>query len=60
MDDIKNYNPAEAETLDSREVAEMVGKQHKHLRNKTKNRSYTGNNSIQNQCLQPVCTTDCI
>lgn len=31
MDDIKNYNPAEAETLDSREVAEMVGKQHKHL-----------------------------
>lgn len=29
MDDIKNYNPAEAETLDSREVAEMVGKQHK-------------------------------
>ena len=31
MDDIKNYNPAEAETLDSREVAEMGGKQHKHL-----------------------------
>lgn len=31
MDNIKNYNPAEAETLDSREVAEMVGKQHKHL-----------------------------
>ena len=31
MDDIKNYNPAEAETLDSREVAEMVGKQHRHL-----------------------------
>lgn len=31
MENIKNYNPAEAETLDSREVAEMVGKQHKHL-----------------------------
>lgn len=26
MDDIKNYNPAEAETLDSREVAEMVSR----------------------------------
>ena len=24
MGDIKNYNPAEEETLDSREVAEMV------------------------------------
>lgn len=31
MDDIKNYNPAEAETLDSREVAEMVEKNHKDL-----------------------------
>lgn len=31
MDDIKNYNPTEAETLDSREVAEMVEKQHKNL-----------------------------
>lgn len=31
MDNIKNYNPAEAETLDSREVAEMVEKQHRHL-----------------------------
>lgn len=31
MDGIKNYNPAEAETLDSREVAEMVSKQHRHL-----------------------------
>lgn len=31
MDNIKNYNPAEAETLDSREVAEMVEKQHKNL-----------------------------
>lgn len=31
MNELKNYNPAEAETLDSREVAEMVEKQHKHL-----------------------------
>lgn len=31
MSNIKNYNPNEAEALDSREVAEMVGKQHKHL-----------------------------
>lgn len=31
MDNIKNYNPAEAETLDSREVAEMVEKNHKDL-----------------------------
>ena len=31
MDGIKNYNPAEAETLDSREVAEMVEKNHKDL-----------------------------
>ena len=31
MGDIKNYNPAEEETLDSREVAEMVEKQHKNL-----------------------------
>ena len=31
MDDSKNYNPAEAETLDSREVAEMVEKNHKDL-----------------------------
>lgn len=31
MDDIKNYNPTEAETLDSREVAEMVEKNHKDL-----------------------------
>ena len=31
MGGIKNYNPAEEETLDSREVAEMVEKQHKNL-----------------------------
>lgn len=31
MSNMKKYDPADAETLDSREVAEMVEKQHKHL-----------------------------
>ena len=33
--------------------------QYQHLRNETQYCTNTGNNTIQNQALQPVCTVDC-